>query len=233
MGPSAPRWLLAFAFFASFAAGLLSGLAPALHAGSGNLISSLRERGGTAFGGVRLRKCIVTVQVALSLILVIGAALFVRTLAGLLAKGPGFDTEDVLSFAIAPLQSGYSRADAARLIRRLDEVRALSAARTSAVARWAFLTGGSWNEHMTVQTNRRTVTRDVNLNAVSPNSSPRLASAFSPAAASTRTIRARLAKPAAAPLLSTRLSSAATWPASTRLASASAKAPARMPRPTS
>ena len=84
--------LLAFAFFASVAAGLLSGLAPALHAGGGSLVSSLRERGGTGFGGVRLRKCIVTMQVAFSLILVIGAALFVRTLAGLLAKGPGFET---------------------------------------------------------------------------------------------------------------------------------------------
>ena len=67
--------LLGFAFLASLAAGLLSGLAPALHAGSENLISSLRERGGTVFGGIRLRKCIVTLQVAFSLILVVGAAL--------------------------------------------------------------------------------------------------------------------------------------------------------------
>src|SRR6185437_9092349 len=63
--------LLAFAFFASLAAGLLSGVAPALHASGGSLISSLRERAGTGFGGVRLRKCIVTLQVAFSLILVI------------------------------------------------------------------------------------------------------------------------------------------------------------------
>ena len=76
----------------SLAAGLLSGLAPALQAGRDTLITSLRERGGTGFGGVRLRKAIVTLQMAFSLILVIGAALFVRTLTGLLAKGPGFDT---------------------------------------------------------------------------------------------------------------------------------------------
>jgi len=161
--------LLAFAFFVSLAAGLLSGLAPALHTGGGSLVSSLRERAGTGFGGVRLRKCIVTLQVAFSLILVIGAALFVRTLAGLLAKGPGFETSGILSFAIAPGQSGYSRADAARLVRRLhDEVRALPATRNSAAARWAFLTGGSWNNSMTIQTDRRIVTGDVNLNAVSP-----------------------------------------------------------------
>jgi predicted permease len=162
--------LLAFAFFASVAAGLLSGLAPALHAGGDSLVSSLRERAGTGFGGVRLRKCIVTLQVAFSLILVIGAALLVRTLAGLQAKGPGFDTSSLLSFAIAPLQNGYSRADASRLVRRLDEqVRALPAARSSAAARFAFLTGGAWSNKVTIQTDRRTVSDSgVNFNAVSP-----------------------------------------------------------------
>ena len=161
--------VLAFAILASVAAGLLSGLAPALHAGGGWLASSLRERAGTGFGSVRLRKCIVTLQVAFSLILVIGAALFIRTLAGLLAKGPGFETNGILSFAIAPVQSGYSLADAARLVRRLhDEVRALPSTRHSAAARWAFLTGGSWNNAMTIQTDRRIVTSDIHLNAVTP-----------------------------------------------------------------
>ncbi|HKD06281.1 MAG TPA: ABC transporter permease [Bryobacteraceae bacterium] len=161
--------LLAFAFLVSFAAGLLSGLAPALHAGGGSLVSSLRERAGTGFGSIRLRKCIVTLQVSFSLILVIVAALFVRTLTGLLAKGPGFETTGILSFAIAPVQSGYSLAEAARLVRRLhEEVRALPGTRDSATARWAFLTGGSWNNAMTIQADRRIVTDDVNLNAVSP-----------------------------------------------------------------
>jgi predicted permease len=161
--------LLAFAFFATLVAGLLSGLAPALQAGGGSLVSSLRERAGTGFGGVRLRKCIVTLQVAFSLILLTGAALFVRTLAGLLAKGPGFETSGILSFTIAPVQSGYSRADAARLVRRLaEEVRALPETRNSAAARHAFLTGGSWNNEMTIQTDRRIITENVNLNAVTP-----------------------------------------------------------------
>jgi predicted permease len=167
--------LLAFAFCASLVAGFLSGLAPALHAGGGSVIASLRERGGTGFGGVRLRKCIVTLQVAFSLILVIGAALFVRTLAGLLAKGPGFETTGILSFAIAPKQSGYSPADAARLVRRLDEeVRALPATRSSAAARNAFLFGGSWNNAITIQTDRRIITENVHLNAVTPGFFPTL-----------------------------------------------------------
>lgn len=162
--------LLAFAVFASVAAGFLSGLAPALHAGADNLVSSLRERAGTGFGGVRLRRCIVTLQVSFSLILLIGAGLFLRTLTGLLAKGPGFDTSGLLSFAIAPTQNGYSPADASRLIRRLNEqVRALPAAASSAAARFAFLSGGAWSNKVTMQTDRRTVTDGtINFNAVSP-----------------------------------------------------------------
>jgi len=168
--PSISLDLLGFALLASFAAGLLSGIAPALHAGRDNVVNSLRERGGTGFGGVRLRKAIVTLQVAFSLILLIGAALFLRTLTGLLAKGPGFDTSSLLSFAIAPLENGYSRADASRLVRRLDEqVRALPAVRSSAAARFAFLTGGAWSNNATIQTDRRIVSdRSVNFNAVSP-----------------------------------------------------------------
>ena len=162
--------LLTFAFFASLAAGLFSGLAPALRAGGDGLVSSLRERGGTGFGGVRLRKTIVTLQVAFSLILLIGAALFLRTLTSLLAKGPGFDTSGLLSFAIAPMQNGYSRADASRLVRRLDEqVRALPTARSSAAARFAFLNGGAWSNKVTMQTDHRTVSDGIiNFNAVSP-----------------------------------------------------------------
>jgi predicted permease len=162
--------LLTFAFFASLAAGLFSGLAPALRAGGDGLVSSLRERGGTGFGGVRLRKTIVTLQVAFSLILVVGAALFLRTLTGLLAKGPGFDTSSLLSFAIAPLENGYSRADASRLVRRLDEqVRALPVSSSSATARFAILTGGHITNKVTLQTDRRFVTDgSINFNAVSP-----------------------------------------------------------------
>jgi predicted permease len=113
---------------------------------------------------------IVTLQVAFSLILLIGAALFLRTLTGLLAKGPGFDTSSLLSFAIAPLENGYSRADASRLVRRLNEqVRALPLARSSAAARFAFLNGGAWSNKVTIQADRRMVSdRAVNFNAVSP-----------------------------------------------------------------
>jgi predicted permease len=162
--------LFAFAFLASLAAGLTSGLAPALHAGRDNLIHSLRERGAIVFGGVRLRKSIVTLQVALTLILVVGAALFLRTLSSLLAKGPGFDTSSLVSFSLEPTKNGYSAADSNRLIERIhDAVRALPVTRDSGIARNELLSGGSWRDPVTIQTARRfTTDRGVDLNAVSP-----------------------------------------------------------------
>ena len=148
--------LVAFASLASVVSGILSSLAPALHAGRENLISSLRERGGTGFGGIRLRKCIVTLQVAFSLILVVGAALFIRSLSSLLAKGPGFDTSNLVSFSLDPEKNAYSQDQARQLIRRIDaELRVAPVTRNSAVARILLLTGGSWKNPVTIQTDRR------------------------------------------------------------------------------
>jgi predicted permease len=162
--------LLLFTFLVSVAAGVLSGFAPALQAGRASIISSLRERGGGAWGGVRLRKAIVTVQIAFTLILITGGALFVRTLTGLMAKGPGFATSSLVSFGLDPRRNGYSRKETSQLIRRIhDELRTSPSTQTSAVARFQLLTGGSWNNPMTIQTNQRITTdHDVNLNAVSP-----------------------------------------------------------------
>ena len=165
-----PR-VMVFAFLVSVFSGLVSSLAPALDAGRANLIASLRERGGTGFGGIRLRKCIVTLQVAFSLILIVGAALFMRSLSGLLAKGPGFDTSNLVSFSLDPEMNAYSQDQARQLIRRIyAELRAAPVTRDSAVARILLLTGGSWNNPVTIQTDRRfTTERNIEMNAVSPD----------------------------------------------------------------
>ncbi len=162
--------LLIFAFLVSVGAGLLSGFAPALHAGGQSLISGLRARGGAGPGGVRLRKALVTVQIALSLVLLIGAVLFVRTLTGLLAKGPGFDTSSLVSVSLDPRRNGYSPAQANELLRRIREgIRASAITRSSAMARFPLLTGGSWNDPMTIQADRRITTdMDIKLDAVTP-----------------------------------------------------------------
>jgi predicted permease len=162
--------LLVFAFLASLTAGILSGLAPAWQSGRRSLALSLRERGGTSFGGVRLRKIIVTAQIALALTLVVGAALFVRTLDALMAKGPGFVTTSLVSFGVDAQRDGYSTPEGERLMERIEEaIRHSPITEASAIARDPLLTGGSWNNAMTIFADQRITTdRDVNLNAVTP-----------------------------------------------------------------
>ena len=167
----AVNWrLLLFAALVSLASGLLSGLAPALHAGRKSLVADLGQRGNIAAGGVQLRKILVIAQIAFSMVLVIGAMLFVRTLNGLLAKGPGFHTANLVSCRLEPRSNGYSPADAGRLLRRIyDQIQASPAVQSMAAVRFVFLTGGSWNNAMTIQANERiTSEEDVQLNAVTP-----------------------------------------------------------------
>jgi predicted permease len=162
--------LLLFALVVTVTAGVLSGLAPAWRAGRRSVVSSLRERAGTALGSVRLRRVIVIVQIALTLILVVGAALFIRTLDALMAKGPGFATSSLVTFGVDPMRSGYSKLQANRLMRSLNEaIHDSPVTETSALAAFPLLTGGSWGNHMTMQGRERISTdREVNLNSISP-----------------------------------------------------------------
>jgi predicted permease len=162
--------LLLFAFLVTLGTGLLTGSAPALQAGRKSLDSSLRERGGTPSGGLALRSAIVTAQIAFTLILVVAAGLFVRTLSGLLVKGPGFATSSLISFGIKPALNGYSGDQESRLIRRISEgLRDSSSVQASAIARDQLLVGGAWSNSLTIQDRERfTTDREVQINAVTP-----------------------------------------------------------------
>jgi putative ABC transport system permease protein len=92
----------AFAFAAAVAvvAAILFGLAPALRAVRGNLADGLRDR-GTDTGGARgnkLRTVLVVSEVTLSLVLLIGAGLMVRSFAVIQKVNPGFDAKNVVTF---------------------------------------------------------------------------------------------------------------------------------------
>jgi putative ABC transport system permease protein len=93
--------VLAFAFTASVLTGLLFGSAPAWQARKVDVNSALKDssgKGATARG--RLRGALVVSEVALSLVLLVGAGLLVRTFANLLSVAPGFDPHNVLTFQI-------------------------------------------------------------------------------------------------------------------------------------
>ena len=79
----------------------------------------LKEESRSIGAGLGLRKFLVTAQIALALVLLIGAGLFVRTLESLRAKGPGFSTSNQLFVHVDAGKSGYSRERGAQLMRTL------------------------------------------------------------------------------------------------------------------
>ena len=159
-----------FAAAASVVTTLLCGAALLWQANRVSLVTSLRQR-GMAGGSVGLRKALVAGQIAFTLVLLVGSGLFVQTLARLEAKGPGFSTASVVTFAIDPRQSGYSDDDAARLVREiLVSLQSHPAVRDAAIAGFDLLGGGSWNGDMTIERDDRITTdRDVDFNIVSAN----------------------------------------------------------------
>ncbi len=105
-GPSIsldPRILL-FTLGVSVITGVLFGLIPAIAASRSNLAATLNEgssRSGTSFRQGKVRCLLVVSEVALALILVIGAALLIRTFHKLGAVDPGFTTHNVLTMAMS------------------------------------------------------------------------------------------------------------------------------------
>jgi predicted permease len=108
-----PDWrILAFNAALALATALLFGLAPAGQALKVDLWTALKEAAGSvggSRGSVRLRKSLVTAQVAFSFLLVAGALLFVKTLLNLKEMNSGFrDIDKIVTFQIDPARSGYS-----------------------------------------------------------------------------------------------------------------------------
>jgi predicted permease len=107
---STPDWtVLAFTLVISLLAGVVFGLIPALQSTRPDLADTLKDQAGAVIlgGSARLRKSLVVVQVSLSLLLLIGAGLFVQSLRNLKTLNPGFDIENVLAFDVNPTLSRY------------------------------------------------------------------------------------------------------------------------------
>src|SRR5262245_29076164 len=127
-GPSAlePKldWrVLGFTLGLSLLTGLVFGLAPALRATKVDLTPALKDSGRSSSAASRslLGRGLVVTQVALSLLLLIGAGLFVRTLLNLQRADPGFNTKNLLMFKVAPGLTGYKGERLAQLYERICE----------------------------------------------------------------------------------------------------------------
>lgn len=106
--------LLAFTVVLSLFIGILFGIAPAFRSARVNLTPALKEGGGSSansghFGGkwLSIGNALVVVQVALAIVVLVGAGLLVRTLKNLRNVDVGFDSHNILIFAIDPALIGY------------------------------------------------------------------------------------------------------------------------------
>jgi predicted permease len=153
--------------------GLLFGIVPAFQSTKPALAPTLKDLAGSVVGGghVRMRKALVVSQVALSLLLLIGAGLFLRSLNELMTLDLGFKREHLLTFGGDPTLAGYKGQRVKQYATDLlAKVRATPGVEAAGFSRLGVLWGGSWTNSITVEgyqgkDDDRMYTR---LNAVSP-----------------------------------------------------------------
>ncbi|QOY86594.1 ABC transporter permease [Paludibaculum fermentans] len=143
-----PNWrVLAFTSAVALATGILFGLAPALQATALGGANTLQEDARGARSRSRLLSSLVSLQVALSLMLLIGAGLFARTLQNLQNVDPGFRREGVLLVDVDGRSEGYKDERLLALYKDLPErVRRLPGVASASIASHTPLSGSTWSE---------------------------------------------------------------------------------------
>jgi predicted permease len=146
--------VLAFTLVISLGTALLFGIVPALRTTRIDLTPALKEgRGAVGAASRNLpAKALIISQVALSLILLIGAGLFLRTLINLANVDTGFDKENVLLFGIDPPAVGYKEdSRLANLYQQIEQrVSAQPGVRAASISFFTF-NQGEWDDPVTVQ----------------------------------------------------------------------------------
>jgi predicted permease len=132
----------------SLVVGLFFGLAPALQAMRFGVAPALKEQTtGISTGGSRsrFRQALIVLQVAVSLLLLVGAGLFTRSLVNLLHTDPGFRADRLITFTIDPSLSGYSLERRLALFRELQQrLAGIPGVRSAAAAQLVPLGGWNW-----------------------------------------------------------------------------------------
>jgi predicted permease len=134
---------IGFTISLSLIAALLSGLAPALHGSKSEVLSGLKSDAQGGPERLRLRNAFVVSQVAFSIVLVVGAALFVRALQRAADIDPGFDSRGVELAALDLSLGGYTPETGPVFARELiQRVRELPGVQSAALAAMVPLGGG-------------------------------------------------------------------------------------------
>jgi predicted permease len=168
--------ILAFVLLITGITGIAFGIAPALRGTGMNVSSALKETSRSVMGSRSiLGKSLLIVQVAISLVLLVGAGLFLRTLHNLRHVDVGFDPHNLLLFRVNPQLNRYDEKRMATLYHDLlDRVASVPGVRAVAMSQPALLSGSINGTSIYVQGRVYPVTRegrdnDINRLVVSPN----------------------------------------------------------------
>jgi predicted permease len=155
LAPGLDWRVLAFTTGVTFLTGIIFGLAPALRGTRVNVNDSLRDSGrGVTSGGGRLNlaKFLVIAQVGLSLLLVVSAGLFLRTLWNLQSVGLGYPKEKLLMLTVDGLTAGYKDAQLSSLWRELvPRIRALPGVQGATFSQNGLFSGSESSDRIDVE----------------------------------------------------------------------------------
>jgi predicted permease len=139
--------VLLFTLGVSLAAGIVFGLAPALRASRPALVPALKDDAAAFFERTRtfgLRNLLVITQVALSVVLLIAAGLFLRSLQRAQTIDPGFDAEKIVTLQLNINLLRYTKPQGREFYRQvIERVEAIPGVESASLARIAVVTGGS------------------------------------------------------------------------------------------
>jgi predicted permease len=147
--------MIAFAAVLSVLTGLLFGIFPALHSTRPDLASTIKSQAGQPSGAraaARFRTTLVTVQIALSMALLIAAGLFIRSLMNVSRVDLGLNVDNVITFGVSPHLNGYDVPRAHALFERLEnEIGAVPGVTSVAASTVPLLSGSNWGSGVQVQ----------------------------------------------------------------------------------
>ena len=168
--------VLGFTAAASLLAVILFGLAPAWRATRVDLTPALKDGARSSRGGARLglSKTLVVAQVALSLLLLIGAGLFVRSLGKLKSLDAGFKRENVLLLSTDARLIGYQGRNIGELYQHLlERLKAIPGVLSASLASQAMLSGGVSRGSVTVDGQPARLSENT-LRRAAPNFTPNI-----------------------------------------------------------
>jgi predicted permease len=147
--------VLLFAAGLTLGTGLLFGLFPAIHSTRPDLVSALKGSSGQPSGGrsaSRFRSSLATVQIALSMALLVAAGLFTKSLMNVSRVDLGLKADNIVMFRVSPELNGYTSEQSRRLFEQMEDALAVIPGVTGVTSGTvALLSGSNWGNNVAVE----------------------------------------------------------------------------------